>query len=410
MQIGQEKRMMIKDFFSMIETDGGQYEVETPQGWKDVGELYLKKQKPCYIIRTTSGKTLGGSNDHLVFADKGWKMLEKVNISKHKILTKDGYESLLCKESIGKNDTYDWEVLSEEHAYYSNDIVSHNSCKTTLARIMAMALNCSKGDQDPCLTCDNCMMALERNAMHITEINMAQLNKKEDAEEIVANMYTRPLTGRNKIYIFDEAQQLTSQAQNLLLKNLEEPPDNTYIFLCTSEPHKLIKALVSRCQQYEFKPPVPADIAKLLGDVMKQENWSMSDDDKKKFFEYVQGCSMREILKAIDQAVKGGVDSLSSCIGESAEDIEICRLLMNSDFKTICDKLATMKKNNTLDAEGLRLCIFGYLKGCLVREGFSTKGAKIAGVMAEFSTPYFESKADNRLHMNIFNACVKMSS
>ncbi|KKL61561.1 hypothetical protein LCGC14_2194040, partial [marine sediment metagenome] len=84
--------------------------------------------------------------------------------------------------------------------------------KTTAARIMAMGLNCEKGDTpEPCLECDSCKMALDGTALHITELNMADLNKKEDAEGILQEMGLRPWSGRTSFYIFDEASKVPDE-------------------------------------------------------------------------------------------------------------------------------------------------------------------------------------------------------
>lgn len=284
-------------------------------------------------------------------------------------------------------------------------IGSSGSGKTTTARIMAMALNCEKGDTDPCLECNNCKAALEGNAMHIMEMNLSKLNTKEDAEEITNNMYLTSLTGRNKVYIFDECQMLSTAAQNLLLKNLEEPPLNTYIILCTTDPQKIIEAIRNRCQKYEFKYPSEAQLKVILKSVMEQEKWTMSEADKTLFFEYAIGLSIREVLKALDQAVKGGIESLVNLTFEKAEYIEVCRLLLSANFKGICDKLKILEKDKQLEAEQLRCVIMGYLKAILVSSGMSEKGAMVCEAMKIFSTPYYEAKPIPKLYKDCFEAC-----
>ena len=136
MQVGEVKQVTIGSFFEMAKNEGGTYEVMTPQGWKDIGELYLKKQKECFIISTEKAKELGCSFDHLVNTDKGWGETRNLEVGKSLVETKDGFEKLTRKNSVGKKDTYDWEVLSDEHAYFSNDIVSHNTGKTSIVKQM----------------------------------------------------------------------------------------------------------------------------------------------------------------------------------------------------------------------------------------------------------------------------------
>jgi hypothetical protein len=124
--------MKIADFFELAQS-GGQYEVKTPQGWKTIGDLYLKKQKDCYLLRL-EGSSLGCSDDHLVMTEGGWKTAEHLDVETDKVETKDGFKPIVANEYLGKRDTYDWEVLSDEHSYYANGIVSHNTGKTALVK------------------------------------------------------------------------------------------------------------------------------------------------------------------------------------------------------------------------------------------------------------------------------------
>jgi len=126
-----EQEMLIEEFF--IESqNGGTYEIETPQGWVKIGELYRKYNKLSYEIKTISYH-LKCSFDHLLLTDKGWKLTENISTGEM-LLTKTGWEPVLSKENLGVTDVYDLEVMSDEHSYYSNGIVSHNTAKTTCAR------------------------------------------------------------------------------------------------------------------------------------------------------------------------------------------------------------------------------------------------------------------------------------
>lgn len=279
--------------------------------------------------------------------------------------------------------------------------------KTTAARIMAMGLNCEQGDTaEPCLECSSCKMALDGGAMHITELNMADLNKKEDSEAILLEMSLRPWTGRNNCYIFDEAQMLTNASQNLLLKNLEEPPPNTYIFICTTHPQKIIKTLQSRCEKHHFKLPSPTDISKLLKRLFEAEQWSMEDADKKQFFTKVKGRSYREVLKAVDQVIRGGVDSLDLPDESNSQFIDICRLVQKGDFASVCTQWKEIKKEQgKVDCEGLRLCLLGYLKAILLKSEGGGPGAQAAKMMGYFLEPMFDHDAESRMVYGLYQAC-----
>ena len=139
MQIGEEKEIEIQDFFELSK-DGGIYEIETPQGWVEIGDLILKKNKECYLIRTESGRELGGSEDHYVETLDGWKNFKNLDVQNTIICTKNGTDQVVAKEYMGIEDTYDLEVKNDDHKYYANSIVSHNTGKTLICKVLAKEL------------------------------------------------------------------------------------------------------------------------------------------------------------------------------------------------------------------------------------------------------------------------------
>ena len=136
MQVAEEKIISIDEFIDLAENDGGIYEVETPTGWIEIGCLMKKPDKGCFRLRTQNGNSISASNDHYVETKAGWKKLEDIDAQNDIVLTKDGETSIVAIEDIGVHDTFDLEVLSDEHKYYANNIVSHNSGKTTLGNIV----------------------------------------------------------------------------------------------------------------------------------------------------------------------------------------------------------------------------------------------------------------------------------
>lgn len=135
----EEQEIEIQDFFEMAKS-GGIYEIYTPQGWVEIGNLYIKKNKNCYLIRTESGLELGGSDEHMIETLDGWKKLEEIDVNNTHILTSKGVDEIIAKETIGVNDTYDLEVKSNEHKYFSNDIVSHNCGKSMICKALIKEL------------------------------------------------------------------------------------------------------------------------------------------------------------------------------------------------------------------------------------------------------------------------------
>ncbi|GAB4536513.1 MAG: DNA polymerase III subunit gamma/tau [Pleurocapsa sp.] len=128
--------------------------------------------------------------------------------------------------------------------------------KTSTARILAKSLNCLAVEQPtvkPCGECSSCRSIERSNAIDVTEIDAASHNGVDNARELIELSHLAPAQVRYKVFILDESQMLTSAAQNTLLKLLEEPPSRTIFILCTTELHKILPTIVSRCQLFNFK-------------------------------------------------------------------------------------------------------------------------------------------------------------
>jgi AAA+ superfamily predicted ATPase len=139
MQIGEEKEIEIQDFFELSKM-GGIYEIETPNGWVEIGDLVLKRNKECYLIRTESGNSLNGSEDHYVETKNGWEKLKDLNVNTTTLHTSYGEDDVVAKEYTGTENTYDLEVLNNEHKYYANKIISHNTGKTMICKVLIKEL------------------------------------------------------------------------------------------------------------------------------------------------------------------------------------------------------------------------------------------------------------------------------
>ena len=141
--------------------------------------------------------------------------------------------------------------------------------KTTAARILAKALNCEHlgpgvegpNEGDPDNTCPFCVEVSQGRALDIVEMDAASHRGIDDVRHLTERVFgAGPALGRAKVYIIDEAHQLTEPASNALLKTLEEPAPWAYFVLCTTEPHKLIATIVSRCQRFDFRRIAPKDL------------------------------------------------------------------------------------------------------------------------------------------------------
>ncbi len=146
--------------------------------------------------------------------------------------------------------------------------------KTTCARILAKAINCLSptSDFEPCGTCDSCKSFEQNTSFNIHELDAASNNSVDDIRELVGQVRVPPQAGKYKVYIIDEVHMLSSSAFNAFLKTLEEPPAYAIFILATTEKHKIIPTILSRCQIYEFNRITVADTVKHLQGISAKEN------------------------------------------------------------------------------------------------------------------------------------------
>src|SRR5947209_14944298 len=136
--------------------------------------------------------------------------------------------------------------------------------KTSMARIMAKALNCHKFDAPtttPCGTCASCVAIARGDEMDVIEIDAASNTGVDNIRELIENSQYRPAASRFKVYIIDEVHMLSKSAFNALLKTLEEPPEHVKFILATTEPEKVLATILSRCQRYDFRNIPTREIA-----------------------------------------------------------------------------------------------------------------------------------------------------
>lgn len=137
MDIGETRELTIEEFFNLSQEEGGEFQIETPDGWQDIGFLVQKDNKECYNLILDNGVNLECSSSHQVLTENGWVKSKNIDVNNDKVLTKSGFKGVKALESIGIHNTYDLNVISDEHSYYSNDIVSHNCGKSLCAKAAA---------------------------------------------------------------------------------------------------------------------------------------------------------------------------------------------------------------------------------------------------------------------------------
>lgn len=175
--------------------------------------------------------------------------------------------------------------------------------KTTVARVLAKALNCKKGvTPEPCGDCQNCLDIDEGRFVDLIEVDAASKTKVEDTRELLDNVQYTPTQGQFKIYLIDEVHMLSNHSFNALLKTLEEPPAHVKFLLATTDPQKLPATILSRCLQFHLKNLLPAQIEQYLSWILQQESIPFEQEALAYIAQAAQG-SMRDALSILDQAI-----------------------------------------------------------------------------------------------------------
>ncbi|MCW5797295.1 MAG: DNA polymerase III subunit gamma/tau [Nitrospira sp.] len=178
--------------------------------------------------------------------------------------------------------------------------------KTTVARILAKALNCEQGPTgSPCNTCVNCQEITQGTSVDVVEIDGASNTSVDDVREIRENVKFTPFRGQYRVYIIDEVHMLSNSAFNALLKTLEEPPSHVVFIFATTEIHKIPATILSRCQHYNFRRISKAEIVQRLRHVADQDDLTIEDRSLMALARASEG-SMRDGLSLLDQVIAFG--------------------------------------------------------------------------------------------------------
>jgi len=198
--------------------------------------------------------------------------------------------------------------------------------KTTMARILAKALNCDKGSSpNPCLKCPSCLEIGSGTSFDVMEIDGASSNSVDDVREMRETIKTGPARGRYRVYIIDEVHMLSTAAFNALLKTLEEPPAHVVFVFATTESHKIPQTILSRCQHFTFRRIPRREIIDTLQRVAKAEGIAIDERSLGALARASDG-SMRDALSLLDQAVSFGgkrvaADDLMTLLGSVPHEL-----------------------------------------------------------------------------------------
>lgn len=222
--------------------------------------------------------------------------------------------------------------------------------KTSIARLLAKALNCEKGiSADPCLTCEACAAIEQGRFIDLLEIDGASRTRVEDTRELLDNVQYSPTNGRFKIYLIDEVHMLSQHSFNALLKTLEEPPPHVKFLLATTDPQKLPVTVLSRCLQFNLKHLSADLINHHLQTILQSEKLAFETEALEILAKAAKG-SMRDALSLLDQAIATcnstlRTDEIKNLLGYTQQDyaMQLLQALVALDAQEIihlCRKIA----------------------------------------------------------------------
>jgi DNA polymerase-3 subunit gamma/tau len=221
--------------------------------------------------------------------------------------------------------------------------------KTTVARILAKALNCVEGVvAEPCGVCDACVAIDEGRFIDLLEVDAASRTRVDDTRELLDNVQYSPTHGRYKVYLIDEVHMLSNHSFNALLKTLEEPPPHVKFLLATTDPQKLPVTVLSRCLQFNLKRLTIAQIQEQLAKICSAEGVDAEPDGLRALARGAEG-SMRDALSLLDQAIAFGggqvarepVESMLGTIDRS-HLIKLLQGLAASDGSALINEVAEL--------------------------------------------------------------------
>jgi DNA polymerase III subunit gamma/tau len=269
--------------------------------------------------------------------------------------------------------------------------------KTSSARIFAKSLNCEQGPTiTPCQTCASCEGITQGNALDVIEFDAASNNGVEDARELIESCQFAPMAGRYKIYIIDEVHMLTTQAFNALLKTLEEPPPNVVFIFATTEAHKVLPTIISRCQRFDFNRITSEQIVNRLQTIAQIEAIAIDEETLWAIARHARG-GLRDAVGLLDQmAVLGKVHpdtpltqkDLLMLIGAIEEDVlfSMVEAIANREAPVVLAQLGQQINHGVEPTQLLKELVQHFRNLLLVKAVGESGDAKSLGLMNETFT------------------------
>ncbi len=270
--------------------------------------------------------------------------------------------------------------------------------KTTMAKLLAKALNCEHGIGCQCNECKNCEAINKGTHPDVLEIDAASNNGVDEIRDLIDKVKYGTILGRYKVYIIDEVHMMTAGAFNALLKTLEEPPEHVIFILATTEPHKILPTILSRCQRYDFSKVSDNDIKDRIKVVLEKEGIVYNEEAINLVVSLADG-GMRDALSILDQVLAYSGDRLNVqdvldifALESNEEKIALINSIIHGDVNDILNRLSQYIERGT-DIKRLTNDLLMMLKDALI---YSTSSStKYLQILKEEDAETIASEMDN---------------
>lgn len=285
--------------------------------------------------------------------------------------------------------------------------------KTSMAKLLAKALNCEEGLGHQCNHCSNCLAVSDGSHPDVIEIDAASNNGVDEVRDLIEKVKYSPIKGRYKVYIIDEVHMMTSGAFNALLKTLEEPPAHVVFILATTEAHKVLPTIVSRCQRYDFSKVDDEDIIKRLKEIFAKENITYEEDALKSITTLADG-GVRDALSIADQVIAYSGSNISEKdvedlfgLASIEEKVDFLNNINEQNTKYVLEKMNKFIEAG-VDIKRLTTDMLDILKDVIIYK--NTNDVSLLVKLKENQVKDFSNKITNKKALEMINILLDAQS
>ena len=265
--------------------------------------------------------------------------------------------------------------------------------KTTMAKLFAKALNCEEGIGHQCNECRNCQAIIDGSHPDVLELDAASNNGVDEIRDLIDKVKYGTILGKYKVYIIDEVHMLSVGAFNALLKTLEEPPEHVVFILATTEPHKILPTILSRCQRYDFNKVSESDIKERIKTILLNEDVEYNEDAIKLIVSLADG-GMRDALSILEKVLAYSNNSLK------VEDIlNIFSLESKEEKINLINSIIAHDMSDVLDIKRLTEDLLVILKDVLIFNSSSNENYLETLTKDEASALSYKISTDRAVQM-----------